>query len=81
MKAIARRVRNIENKLYVGKAQPEPLVVVTLAGREKELPEPLQEWITYKQAKAEADSGQFSIFIADPDKELEARKVLQNPER
>ena len=75
MKAIVRRVRNIENKLHVGKGQQGRLIVLRRAGAEQGLPEPIEEWVTYKQAMA--NCWPVGVFCVDPAKELEARENLQ----
>ena len=73
MKTIERRVKKIEDKLNIGDKRTGVLLVLSREG--EELPEPMEEWITYKEAKA--GCSQVSIFMADPAAELEARERLQ----
>ena len=40
-----------------------------------ELPEPIEQWIICKEAKAKC--GQVGIFLADPEKELKAGEELK----
>ena len=79
MRAIARRIRTIERKLYMDKDGQGRLIILRPEGEKLPLPEPLEEWITYKQAIA--DCWPVGILVPDAAEELEARKRLQNPER
>ncbi|MHC4637391.1 MAG: hypothetical protein ACYTBP_10835 [Planctomycetota bacterium] len=74
MKSIERRVERIEDKLNIGDKRTGVFVVLT-SNRTKELPEPVEEWITYKEAKERC--GEVGLFIADPEAELEAREKQQ----
>ena len=72
MKAIARRVKGIEDELHMGDGPAGVFIVVLSEDDDKHsLPEPIEEWITYRRAKA--DCGKVRLFIEDPAKELEAR--------
>ena len=42
------------------------------------VPEPLEEWLTYKEAMAEGSSDSNTYFLADPEKEWEARRRVTN---
>ena len=75
MRTIDRRIKNIEDKLDMGKTS---LFVVIRHVDSDKLPEPIEEWITYKEAKANA--GPLTVFVADPAKELEARENLSRAE-
>lgn len=72
MKALEGRVKSIEKKLYMGGGQRGRLIITRNEG-DKQLPEPLEEWITFKEAKAKFGPV-VNIFDADPAKELEARE-------
>ena len=71
MRDIGRRVKKIEDKLNIGDGRTGVFVIIDGCNADK-LPEPLEEWITYKEAKAKC--GQLGIFIADPAVELKARE-------
>ena len=75
MKAIARRVKSIENKLYMSNGQRGVFIVGRRDDGKQSLPEPIEEWITYREAKA--NCGKVGIFIEDPAAELEARENLR----
>ena len=75
MKAMERRIKNIEDSLCVGRPQKKLFIVIRMHDVDP-LPEPIKEWITYKEA--EANCGEFTIFVTDRTKELEARKSLRN---
>jgi hypothetical protein len=74
--SIERQVEKIENRLGI-KETPRVLIIEMhdheQRCKEYGIPLDLEQWITYKQAKAK--SGGFVLFTADPAKELEARKV------
>jgi len=74
MSNIKRRVKKIENKLNIADERTGVFIVLT-SDRTKELPEPVEEWVTYKEAKA--GCRQLGIFMADPAAELKARERLQ----
>ncbi len=71
MSYLKRRVKKIEEKLNIGDDRTGVFVIINGCDADK-LPEPLEEWITYKEAKAKC--GQVGIFITDPEKELKARE-------
>ena len=75
MRAIARRVKGIEDKLYMGKGQKGRIIVMRAEG-DKQLPEPLEDWITFKAARANFGPD-VNIFMVDPAKELGAREKLR----
>ena len=75
MRSIERRIKNIEDKLHIGK---ERIFVVIKHVDSDKLPEPIEEWITYKQAKAKSEP--IVVFVADLAKELEARENLSRGE-
>lgn len=80
MSSIQRRLSKIEKLLDIDRKKP--IVNVTLrlshkAGFAPEIPEPLEDWITYKQAVKEAqETGQGLLFVADPFREYEVRNDL-----
>ena len=74
MKSIKRRVEKLEDKLNISDKRTRVFIVLT-SDRTKELPEPVEEWITYKEAKERC--GELGIFIADRETELEAREKQQ----
>ena len=78
MKAMERRIKNIEDMLYMDSSRKKVFVVVR-KHHINPLPEPIEEWITYKEA--EANCGEFTVFVTDRTKELEARESLQRAER
>ena len=78
MKAIERRIRNIEDELNMSEGRRKLFVVIHKVDLNHAVPEPVEEWITYKEA--EANCGRFTVFSADPAKELEARKKLKDAE-
>ena len=71
MSYLKRRVKKIEDRLNIGDGRTGVFVIIDECYSDK-LPEPLEEWITYKEAKAKC--GQLGIFIADPAAELKARE-------
>jgi len=76
MSYLKRRVQKIEDKLNIGKGKAKAFRIVILPPDGEILPEPVEEWVTYKEALAKQQP-QPILFIADPAKELEARKRLQ----
>jgi len=68
---LKRRVKKIEDRLNIGD-DGGVFIILSDERDEDKLPEPLEEWITYKEAKAKC--GQVGIFIANPEKELKARE-------
>ena len=72
MRSIDRRIKDIEDKVNMGK---QSLFVVIKQVDSEQLPEPTEEWITYKEARA--NCGPLGVFVADPSKELEARQNLR----
>ena len=77
MKSIERRIANIEDKLHAANNQPSMLVILKRVDSNR-LPEPIEEWITYKEARA--NCGALGVFVADPAKELVARENLSRAE-
>lgn len=75
MRAIEGRVKSIEKKLYMGAGQKGRLIIISAEG-DKQLPEPLEDWITFKAARANFGPD-VNIFMVDPAKELEARENLR----
>jgi len=75
MRSVERRIEKIENKLHIGDKRTGAFIVLT-SDRTKVLPEPVEEWITYKEAKVRC--GQVSIFRADPTAELKARETTKS---
>lgn len=75
MKAIERRVKGIEDKLYMGEGQKGRLIIMRAEG-DKQLPEPLEDWITFKEARANFGP-EVNMFMVDPAAELEARENLR----
>ena len=71
---LKRRVQKIEDKLNIGNERTGVFIVLT-SDHIEELPEPVEEWVTYKEAKA--GCRQLGIFMADPAAELKAREKLQ----
>ena len=74
MKSIESRIKNIEDKLHMGSSQ-QSLFIVIRKHNLNPLPEPIEEWVTYKEA--EASCGLYTVFVADQNKELEARENLK----
>ena len=74
MRSVERQIERIENKLNIGDKRSGVFIVTSY--RTKELPEPVEEWITYKEAKVRC--GQVSIFRADPTAELKARETTKS---
>ena len=74
MKSIERRIKSLEDKLHIGSSQQSFFIVIRKHALNP-LPEPIEEWITYKQA--EAHCGLFTVFVADQSEELEARENLK----
>ncbi len=72
MRNLSRRVEKVEKKLNIGGDRTGVFIVLIGKGNVGKLPEPIEEWITYKEAKAEC--GDIGIFLADPEKELKARE-------
>lgn len=72
---LKRRVERIEDKLNIGDKRTGVLIVLVDERDADELPEPIEDWATYKEAKARC--GQLGIFMADPAAELEAREKQQ----
>ena len=77
MRSIESRIKGIEDKLYAANNQPSVLVILKRVDSDR-LPEPIEEWITYKEARA--NCGALGVFVADPAKELEARENLSRAE-
>ncbi len=75
MRTIEKRVKSIEEKLYMGEGQKGRLIVMRKEG-DKQLPEPLEEWITFKAARANFGPD-VNMFMVDSVKELEAREDLR----
>lgn len=69
---LKRRVERIEDKLNIGDKRTRVLIVLVDERDADELPEPIEDRATYKEAKARC--GQLGIFMADPAAELEARE-------
>ena len=77
MSYLKRRVKKIEEKLNIGDDRTGVFVIINECDADK-LPEPLEEWITYKQAKAKRGGrGTVHIAILNLDAELEAREKQQ----
>jgi hypothetical protein len=74
IKSIERRVERIEGKLNIGDRQTGTLIVLVFERYANDLPEPIEDWVTYKEA---AGCRQLGIFFADPAAELKARERLQ----
>ncbi|MHC4543089.1 MAG: hypothetical protein ACYTDW_07185 [Planctomycetota bacterium] len=72
MRSICRWIKIIEEKLNIGNDRTGTFIILIGEGDADKLPEPLEEWITYKEAKAKC--GQAGIFLADPEEELKARE-------
>ena len=77
MKHIERRIRNIEDKLNIGNGRQGRMIILMPKGFKHAMPEPLEDWITYKEAILKAQGQQISLFHADYAKELEAREKLR----
>jgi hypothetical protein len=88
MKSIESRIGKIEDKLNIGrkiKVLP-PIIIMLHDNKNKglllDVPEQVEDWVTYQSAKKEAvESGKKSgtemlLFIADPFREYEARYNL-----
>ena len=75
MKTIERRVEKIEKSLSINQGEKSFRTVFLLSNAE-ELPEPIEEWMTYKEELAKQQP-KPSIFFADSKKELEARRLLK----
>jgi len=69
---LKRRVKKIEDRLNIGDGRTGVFIILSDEREASNLPEPFEEWITYKEAKAKC--GQLGIFIADPAAELKARE-------
>ena len=84
MTDIKRRLEKVEKRLRVTDEE-EPLVVLHCYGKDKTfkqlLPEPLQDWLTYKQQyeKNEPYNGLRIIHLC-PEDELKARKLQKETE-
>jgi hypothetical protein len=65
---IHRRLAKMEKKLSIDDERSG--MFIASEHNYKELPEPVEEWITYKEAKVRC--GQLGIFMADPAAEFEA---------
>ena len=79
-KNIENRIKKIEQALSIGEKQA---IVILNFRRYGDKPVadtlgPIEQWETYKRAIAEGPDGDLIIFEADPQKEIEARKRLQN---
>jgi hypothetical protein len=72
MSYLKRRIEKVEKKLNIGNERKGVFIVLVGKGEKRCLPEPLEEWITYKEAKVEC--GEIGIFLADPEAELKARE-------
>jgi hypothetical protein len=85
MKDVNRRLGKIEKQLNVGKEKEVLHVVSHLTfqeGTEPDIPEPYEDWITYKTALQEAvEKGKVTgfeilLFDVDPFREYEVRNNL-----
>ena len=72
MSYLKKRIKKIEDRLNIGDDRTGVFVILSDECEAGKLPEPFEEWITYKEAMAKC--GQVGIFIADPEKELKARE-------
>lgn len=76
MSNIARRIEQIEKKLRV-RDEVEDLVIMHVYshqnGLKDMLPEPAEEWLTYKEQLKNEPCNGIRIIHLYPDKELEAR--------
>jgi len=77
VKNIERRIEEVEQKLGVGRQVEEHVIVWRMVrpdGTYRTLPEPVEEWLTYKQSlRNKADETRPIIFLS-AEEELEARK-------
>ena len=74
MTSIEKRIKNLEDKLNMGSSQ-QSLFIVIRKHNLNPLPEPIEEWITYEEAEASCEL--YTVFVADQNKELEARENLK----
>ena len=77
MKRLERRIKRIEEKLGMNERRRKMVVIIHKTDLNHAVPEPVEEWITYKRALAEAGQKPIVVFTADPAKELEARENLR----
>ncbi len=82
MDNLAKRIEKLENILKINK-KPMVLHIMCHAALEDgtipTFPEPIEEWVTYKEALAEESGKQMQLFVLDPVEEFEARKRLKMP--
>lgn len=73
MKELKKRIEHIEEQLKMGQDTNEGVIVIKKVARDggyKTLPEPVEEWLTYK-LQQQAPAAKY--IILDSDKELAAR--------
>jgi hypothetical protein len=81
MNRLNARISRLEKKFGIRRVKIAPPVIVLRFSRygEISLPEPVEEWITYKQAiESHRYSDDLMMFEADPEKELAARELAKS---
>ena len=63
-------------ELLAVNARPHPQLIIHLTRPDQPpgLPESIQEWLTYKEAQANAHWSDSLVFVADPQMEWQARQ-------
>jgi hypothetical protein len=75
MRSLFRRVERIEEKLNIGDDRTGVCIILIGKRDADALPDPLEEWITYKQEKAKCGvKGTVHIAMLSLEEELKARE-------
>ena len=81
MSNIQRRLEKIEKLLDIDRTKPIVKIIEHMphkAGFAPDIPEPLEDWVTYKKANEEVEKSNsgFLFFTVDPYREYEVRNNL-----
>ena len=75
MRSLYNRIKRIEENLNIGDDRSGVCITLIRKGEADKLPEPLEEWITYKREEAKrGGKGTIHIAILSLEKELKARE-------